>query len=503
MDSSASNWKCLYVRPEDLELCIRTHVVGHSSHPSLLEVAVHPQVPVVHPYQDLPNMTPISIDSLVAGRTTGKSWQNAQIQALYKFIKQAQIGIEAFGSQIGDYYRERYPKLQPWIEYLVLDYDLPKSDAPSRRRKNIVLDDFSRAFVLLALSVADPHDQAARRLKRMNQSQVLEILRGTLNTEFKMLHRHSQVNLNTIGLIRHVLVQAGGPQNLAQMNLLDGDCRDVYSSSAFATLMGISGQSKYSARVPVETLIVQLSQSQTFVGLKVDWHLVTNMTQKLKLPFWMFITSIPDEWTSGLSSQSWRSLRALLNDASCLHQSLNQPHNAERLFSVWAYLIRKTYVGAKDQIQEASDTICARAIWSLARSQTTPAQMALDLMTVACVSRLFPRETSPHQQSSSMEALDKMLMDNSRNGMLGSLNRLLASLHRVLSAENYALREPKLARFISQVKIPNLVLELDDTHADQYFADRMINSSGHVAAFAKLCNRTGWFPVKLAPLQLS
>ncbi|KAF5231058.1 hypothetical protein FAUST_9499 [Fusarium austroamericanum] len=470
MDSSTSNWKCLYVLPEDLGLCIRTHVV-----------------PVVHPYQDQPSMAPISVDSLVAGRATGKSWQNSQVQALYKFVKQAQVGFAAFGSQIGDYYRERYPKLQPWIEYLVLDYDLPRPDAPSRRRRNIVLDDFSRAVVFLALSVADPHDQAAMRLRKMNQFQVLEALRSTLDSDFKMLHRYSQVNLSTIGLIRHVLVPAGGPQNLAQTNLLDGDWRDVHSSSVIAALMGISGQSERPKQIPVESLIVQLSQSQTFAGLKVDWHLATNMTQRLKLPFWMFITSIPDEWTSDLSSQSWRSLRALINDASCLHQSLNQPHNAERLFSVWAYLMRRTYPGAKDQIQGAVETISARAIWSLTRAQTTPAQMVLDLMTV---------------KSSSIEALDTVLMDKSRNGMLSPLNRLLASLYRVLSAENYALREPKLARFVNQKEIPNLLLELDDAHADQYFADRMVDNSGHVAAFAKLCSRIGWFPVKLAPLQL-
>lgn len=87
--------------------------------------------------------------------------------------------------------------------------------------------------------------------------------------------------------------------------------------------------------------------------------------------------------------------------------------------------------------------------------------------------------------------------------MIDPLNRLLESLRRVLSADNFASREPNLARFISLIGLPNPLLELSDAYADQYFADRIVNGSGHEAAFAKLCSRIGWFPVKLAPINLS
>lgn len=117
----------MYVRPEDLQFCIRSHVVGCSPRPPFLEVAVDPNVPITYPYQHLPDVAPIAIDSLVAAKSTNESWQGNQIQALYKFLKQAELGITTFGSEIGDYYRRRYPKVQPWIEYLVLYHDLPVS----------------------------------------------------------------------------------------------------------------------------------------------------------------------------------------------------------------------------------------------------------------------------------------------------------------------------------------------------------------------------------------
>ncbi|GKU22775.1 unnamed protein product [Fusarium langsethiae] len=366
-----------------------------------------------------------------------------------------------------------------------------------------MLNEFSRAVLFLALSVADPHDQATQRLKGMSESQILENLRSTLHTEFKRLHRYSQISLSTIGLIRHVLVQVGGPQNLAQINLLDDKSRDIHISSVFASLMGISRKNICSTQNAIGTLIEQLLHSQAFVESHVDWLLVTKMTQRLKLPFWVFVTSIPDEWTSRLSSNSWRSLRVLLNDASYLHRSLQQPYNAERLFSIWAYLVRRTYPDAKDQVQKSAKNICSGAIWSMTRAQATPAQMVLDLMTVLCISRLFPKETSSQKKSSSVEALDYLLKWNCRDDMLDPLNRLLVSLHRVLSADNFASRELNLARFISLVGLPNPLLELSDAYADQYFADRILNGSGHETAFANLCSRIGWFPIKLAPLNLS
>lgn len=124
----------------------------------------------------------------------------------------------------------------------------------------------------------------------MSAPQIVETLRSTLQAVFKKLHRYSQINLGTVGLIRHVLVQVGGTQNLAQMNLLNDKCRDIHVSSVFASLMGITQNSICSGRNPIGTLTDQLLSSQAFDGLRVDWLLVTKMTQKLKLPFWVFVT---------------------------------------------------------------------------------------------------------------------------------------------------------------------------------------------------------------------
>ncbi|ENH66009.1 hypothetical protein Focb16_v006013 [Fusarium oxysporum f. sp. cubense] len=227
------------------------------------------------------------------------------------------------------------------------------------------------------------------------------------------------------------------------------------------------------------------------------------MTQQLKLPFWGFVTSIPDEWISHLSESSWRSLRALWNDALDLHRSLQQPHNAERLFSVWAYLVRRTHPGAKYHIEKSTESIFSAAIWSLASPQVTPAQIVLDLMTVVSISRLFPKETSWKKRSSSIEAFNDMLMENCRENMLDPLNRILSALHRVFSAENFPLHDRRLAYFLAQIEPHNLLLDLNDARADQYFADRVLNSTGHREAFEGICGRAEAFPVKLAPLELS
>lgn len=87
--------------------------------------------------------------------------------------------------------------------------------------------------------------------------------------------------------------------------------------------------------------------------------------------------------------------------------------------------------------------------------------------------------------------------------MLDPLNRILSALHRVFSAENFPLRDRRLAGFLAQIEPPNLLLDLNEALADQYFADRVLNSTGHGEAFERICGRTGSFPVKLAPLELS
>lgn len=144
--------------------------------------------------------------------------------------------------------------------------------------------------MFLALTVADPEDATTNRIRSMDESQVIKTLRNTLDKEFQMLYRQSDANLNIIGLIRHVLVQSGGAQNLAQLDLLNDKWRDIHSPAVFAALMGISPKVRCTNRNPAPTLISQLAQTQCFANIQADWRLVTKMTQQLKLPFWGFIT---------------------------------------------------------------------------------------------------------------------------------------------------------------------------------------------------------------------
>lgn len=130
--------------------------------------------------------------------------------------------------------------------------------------------------------------------------------------------------------------------------------------------------------------------------------------------------------------------------------------------------------------------------------------MTLDLMTMTCISRLFPTEgLMRSRHSSSINALDVMFRKKSREDMSVVMNRLLSSLHRVLVADDFSRRDPKLSRFISQIGLPNLMLELNDSHSDQYWAYRIQNRVPHSAAFRNIGLRVGDFPVKLSPLRKS
>ncbi|KAH7123425.1 hypothetical protein B0J13DRAFT_511789, partial [Dactylonectria estremocensis] len=503
MSSHTNRWRCLFVPPNDLELCLKSHVVGPSPYPPLLEVAVPLYIPLTHPFLDLPQVAPVSIDSLVDEQEViDFGYCNAQTRALYKFLHQARAGIETYGPELGQYYRDRYPNLRPWIEYIILLRDLPSAIAPCRlpAHKQILRDDFGRAVVFLALSSMRPQEPAACSIRAMSSDQVIATLRRALDVEFTNLHHIRQTSLNNIALIRNILIQAGGLRNDAQLDLLDINCAHVHISEILSVLMGGPQTTHRQTRTE---LIQQLSKSRSFISLKVNEELVLNMTEKLGLNFWVWVTNIPSDWTTGFSSQSWKSLRVLSNELPGLCHSLQEGHNAERIFSVWAYLVRYTYPDARDRIQRSADGIFSRACQSLQVQASSP-QMTLDLMTMTCISRLFPTKGPTRSiHSSSINALDAIFRKYSREDMSTAMNRLIASLHRVLTAEDFSQRDPKLSRFIGQIGFPNLMLELYDSHTDQYWAYRIRNRVPHSAAFGHIGLRIGDFPVKLSPLRQS
>lgn len=129
-------------------------------------------------------------------------------------------------------------------------------------------------------------EAAACSIRAMSPDQVIATLRRALEAEFANLHHVHQASLNNIAVIRNILVQVGGPQNDAQMDLLDINCTYAHISEILSVLMGGPKTAHRQTRIE---LIEQLSESRSFVGLHVNEELITNMTEKLKLNFWVWV----------------------------------------------------------------------------------------------------------------------------------------------------------------------------------------------------------------------
>ncbi|KAF5022957.1 hypothetical protein F66182_4982 [Fusarium sp. NRRL 66182] len=325
-----------------------------------------------------------------------------------------------------------------------------KTQVSSRRRarEDLIRDDFSRAVVFLALSIIEPHNAAASQIRDMSPDQVVAVIRNTLENELQSLYCQSKTTISSIGVIRHVLTQIGGPQNAAQLDLIAPDCCETRISAVFSSL------------------------------------------------------SLPNEWTNRFTPQAWRSLQSLNNEINSLCPSLSQPHNAERIFTVWNYVMHKSVPGLPKLIEPAANAIFGRAAGTLMRSSCPPPQIVLDLVTMVCVQRLAPHNESC-SRFSLMTGLHNIFKTGSRENMLPVLNRLLASLYRVIGADDFSHRNQGLAGFILKVGFPKSVLEFDEGHADHYWAYRLADGLSHEAAFDKVCWRAGSYPVSLPALQLS
>ena len=129
-----------------------------------------------------------------------------------------------------------------------------------------------------------PDEAIASRLRDMNPEQVIETLRYSLEAEYQQLHQRPRHNTNSIALLRHVLTQVGGPQDAYQMNLLSSDYYDANIPAVFCNLMGATELTSSQTRIPTSIWIEQLSSSRIFRNLQVNFPMVVDFTQKLKLP---------------------------------------------------------------------------------------------------------------------------------------------------------------------------------------------------------------------------
>ena len=97
-----------------------------------------------------------------------------------------------------------------------------------------------------------------------------------------------------------------------------------------------------------------------------------------------------DNWVSNLSRKELLNLQLLWNDSCHVDQSFIRQDNLERIFTIWAYLdYQKWKPNAPQRIGEHWQGIFERTIQDLMETSSTT-QIALDLMTMASILRLFP-----------------------------------------------------------------------------------------------------------------
>lgn len=141
MDPS-SYWKPYYVSLENQYLCSQPGVhrvgitVGHQG--PLVELAVDPSYlryySSMNSFLERPNQMPVSVDTMISPDAVHQlGYQDAYTTELFKFLSNARSGIIGKGLGLGNFYRERYPKLQTWIEYFILMYDLQVSNLAKSR----------------------------------------------------------------------------------------------------------------------------------------------------------------------------------------------------------------------------------------------------------------------------------------------------------------------------------------------------------------------------------
>lgn len=99
---------------------------------SLIEVAVDPSYAHISStlscFLPSPGRIPVSIETLTKIEAVNQlGYEGAYNRELFRFLSNAGNGILKHGLGLGQFYRERYPKLGSWIEYFILMHDLQVS----------------------------------------------------------------------------------------------------------------------------------------------------------------------------------------------------------------------------------------------------------------------------------------------------------------------------------------------------------------------------------------
>ncbi|KAJ9414873.1 hypothetical protein FOXG_14769 [Fusarium oxysporum f. sp. lycopersici 4287] len=495
-------WKCLFIYKSDEALCpTYAHIVGPSPHPLLLEVAVPLHTVVTRPYVVVSQDITVSIDHMVTQEKKDKlGYIVAYQEMLLWFVRTAREGIRRHGASLGDYYRHRYPNFRSWVEYAVLLQDLPSASLSphSSEREVQFRDAFAQAASFLAFDAMKPHETISEELQQMDSSQIVSRIRKSLELKFNSAHGCPPQDHAIVSHVRHVLVRISGRSNRAQLELLGTHVESIDLSLTFRYLIG--GCKTVREHCHIDELVQQVSSAQLFCGSMVDLNFIQDRFTKLSLEVSLTTRYLPDPWVSRLSLQQKRSFEALVEEASALSDQARHPYNIQQLFVIWTYTQGSSARSCQKEIKPQSRQLFKVAARHLANSESRT-QIVLDAMTLFCITRLFMEHEPRKQILDTLDRFDAILNTGYQADTPLVLDYCLVSLHRVLVASDFLGRSVHLANFVAQLRLPQLMLGMNDCHMDIYWSQRLLSRHSHLCALNATHQQVG-LSIKLAPLQL-
>ncbi|KAL5600850.1 hypothetical protein FOVSG1_006880 [Fusarium oxysporum f. sp. vasinfectum] len=304
-------WKCLHILPQDISGGYKAHVVGPIPDHTFLEVAVPIYTPITEPYKDLPSKPPVSIESLMTEESLHEHGPLlAYYRAHFDFVENARHGIARHGTSLATYYRERYPSMIPWIEYILLldtlsvcrpshpqhcDGDLPSTtDHRTNGEKGIktglaseaaqVQWRFSQAIIFISLSLSPSNDQLCSSIADMTPIDIISRLYQGLEDQYNK----PQPDPNFIVMIRMLLCSVGVTNNESTLGLLSR--RELHFARAVYTLLGGSDSEKLEHVIDYPAFVQRLSRTKMFRGCPLDDAFIGQYAQKCGIGLW---SSIP------------------------------------------------------------------------------------------------------------------------------------------------------------------------------------------------------------------
>ncbi|KAJ4136643.1 hypothetical protein NW765_017759 [Fusarium oxysporum] len=278
-------WKCSHILPQDISGAYKAHVVGFIPDHTFLEVAVPIYTPITEPYKDLSSKPSVSIESLMTEESLHEHGPLlAYYRAHFDFVENARHGIARHGTSLATYYRERYPSMIPWIEYILLLDTLSGIKTGLTSEAAQVQWRFSQAIIFISLSLAPSDDQLCSSIADMTPIDIISRLYQGLEDQYNK----PQPDPNVIVMIRMLLCSVGVTNNESTMGLLSR--RELHFARAVYTLLGGSDSEKLEHVIDYPAFVQRLSRTQMFRGCPLDDAFIGQYAQKCGIGLW---SSIP------------------------------------------------------------------------------------------------------------------------------------------------------------------------------------------------------------------